>query len=211
MADVKVSALTALTGANLANGDQFLVTDVGTPNVSKSITADEWAQASQLSSRYKPLASDVLWISGSAMSATSGSPIVNQVGAGNFWARKAVMLMDSAALEIVQATVIIPPGWSTANMYLWWTNAGAGSGNVRLAVWDWDISDGNSIDGDDLIYLDNVAAPAQLVAERTLIAGTRPVTGNALLSFQIARVGDDVADTLANDVGVIGFELVRAS
>jgi hypothetical protein len=52
MADVKVSALTALTGADLANGDQFLVTDVGSPNVSKSITADEWAQASQFSGRY---------------------------------------------------------------------------------------------------------------------------------------------------------------
>jgi hypothetical protein len=52
MADVKVSALTALTGANLANGDQFLVTDVGSPNVSKSITADELAQGSQFLSRY---------------------------------------------------------------------------------------------------------------------------------------------------------------
>jgi hypothetical protein len=48
----KVSQLTALTGANLANGDQFLVTDVGSPNVSKSITADELAQGSQFSSRY---------------------------------------------------------------------------------------------------------------------------------------------------------------
>jgi len=57
MADVKVSALTALTGANLANGDQFLVTDVGTPNVSKSITADELAQGSQFSSRYSSRAS----------------------------------------------------------------------------------------------------------------------------------------------------------
>jgi hypothetical protein len=52
MADVKVSALTALTGADLANGDQFLVTDVGSPNVSKSITMDELAQGSQFSSRY---------------------------------------------------------------------------------------------------------------------------------------------------------------
>jgi len=49
---VKVSALTALTGADLANGDQFLVTDVGSPNVSKSITADQLAQGSQFSGRY---------------------------------------------------------------------------------------------------------------------------------------------------------------
>jgi hypothetical protein len=70
MADVKVSALTALTGADLANGDQFLVTDVGSPNVSKSITADELAQGSQFTSRYRA----------SAPTFTSWTPTVTSTG-----------------------------------------------------------------------------------------------------------------------------------
>lgn len=55
MAEVKVSALTALTGANVANGDELYIVDTGSPNVSKKITADELAQMPQLSSRYAPL------------------------------------------------------------------------------------------------------------------------------------------------------------
>lgn len=53
MAEVKVSALTALTGANVANGDELYIVDTGSPNVSKKITADELAQMPQLSSRYQ--------------------------------------------------------------------------------------------------------------------------------------------------------------
>jgi hypothetical protein len=50
------NSTTALTGANLANGDKLAVVDVGSPDVAKYITADELAQGSQFSSRYRPIA-----------------------------------------------------------------------------------------------------------------------------------------------------------
>jgi multidrug efflux pump subunit AcrA (membrane-fusion protein) len=46
------NSTTALTGANLANGDKLAVVDVGSPDVAKYITADQLAQGSQFSTRY---------------------------------------------------------------------------------------------------------------------------------------------------------------
>lgn len=48
----KISQYPAQTGASVANGDLFPIVDVGSPNVSEYITADELAQIPQLSSRY---------------------------------------------------------------------------------------------------------------------------------------------------------------
>jgi hypothetical protein len=54
MADTKISALTALTGANVATGDQLPIVDASAATT-KSITADELARASVFTSRYLAL------------------------------------------------------------------------------------------------------------------------------------------------------------
>ncbi len=71
MADTKVSALTALTGSNLANGDLFYVVDVSAGTAgSKSITFSEMKTVLQpYSANLATLASGV---SGGTLSLTVG-------------------------------------------------------------------------------------------------------------------------------------------
>jgi hypothetical protein len=70
------NSTTALTGANLANGDKLAVVDVGSPDVPKYITADELAQGSQFSSRYAAVTDfpDAAWTSWTpSVSSSSGT------------------------------------------------------------------------------------------------------------------------------------------
>jgi hypothetical protein len=213
MADVKVSALTALTGADLANGDQFLVTDVGSPNVSKSITADQLAQGSQFTSRYKSLTSERIFVPAGLALAVSGSPTMGTLGAAStFFYQSPVLLFDASADEFANIWCGLPAGWTTYDIYMYWSNAGAGSGDIRwYGNWgsfgDGDNSD-TTINGDVVI----VAAPAQYVIKRTKLNTTAIATNSdGLGRLAILREGSHVTDTLGNDAGIIGFEWVRAS
>jgi hypothetical protein len=75
------NSTTALTGANLANGDKLAVVDVGSPDVAKYITADELAQGSQFSSRYAAVTDfpDAAWTAWTP-SATSYTGTITTVG-----------------------------------------------------------------------------------------------------------------------------------
>jgi hypothetical protein len=209
---VKVSALTALTGANLANGDQFLVTDVGSPNVSKSITADELAQGSQFSGRYKPLASDRLWIPAGALVVIEGSPSYGILGSPSFTSQKQdCVLLDASSVEVVAATTLVPPGWATFDLYYWWSNAGAGSGDVRWRIASMSFADAATTESGDIDNSYTVTAPAQYVAKRSTGATGVSVTAGNIRRVTVMRLANDAADTLGNDAGLIGLELVRAS
>lgn len=212
MAEVKVSALTALTGANVANGDELYIVDTGSPNVSKKITADELAQMPQLSSRYKPLASDTVWIPGVDLRPTLNTPSVGTLGNATFTVyRQDVLLFDHDTDENATLTTFVPPGWTTVNLYLWWSNAGAGAGGVAWRHNRLVLADAVTTD-DGVASVTTVAtAPAQYVAKRTTLASSVAVTANAPFRLVIGRNSQDAGDTLTNDAGVIGVEIVRAS
>jgi hypothetical protein len=211
MADVKVSALTALTGANLANGDQFLVTDVGSPNVSKSITADELAQGSQFSGRFVPMSAQQVTIGAAAMSAGLGSPSLVLSGDGSRWTG---WLLDSASTESVVAHLDVPSTWATFDAFLYWINAGAGSGDVSFsAIFDRagngdTLSTGRGAAGQ---LTSTVTAAAQDVMTVTQIFTGQAVNTTKLINMRLHRNGGDAADTLANDIQVFALVLVRAS
>jgi hypothetical protein len=207
MADVKVSALTALTGANLANGDQFLVTDVGSPNVSKSITADELAQGSQFTSRFVPKAGDALWFGPEQMQiGAEGTPsrgFVNGVNA---------MLFDQSARELVTVTAYPPQHWATMHADVWWSNAGAGAGNIFFECYQLSFGDGDTIPGNNLLLNAVATAPAQNVVEVTRISSSAiTVTAGKAYQFLIGRKGSDATDTLGNDAGFLALVISRAS
>jgi hypothetical protein len=208
MADVKVSALTALTGADLANGDQFLVTDVGSPNVSKSITADQLAQGSQFSSRFVPKSGNTLWIPATAMGLQQGSPTLGSAALGApSW------LLDASSQEGIAFTFYPPQWWSTFNLSLWWTNAGAGSGDVSWGFFTGTAGDGESFSVQTTNQGDTtVAAPSQDVIKSTATLGSPFTVQSAeLFGMIILRRAAVAADTLTNDVGVLGVVATRAS
>jgi hypothetical protein len=208
MADVKVSALTALTGADLANGDQFLVTDVGSPNVSKSITADELAQGSQFSSRYAPKAGDSVFVPVGALTSLLGSPTEAATGLFSFGAG---WLLDSASSEGVGLSIVFPDFWQTFDIDLLWINAGAGSGNVAIQLF-W----GNPTSGSDWPNFTGGTAVltktalAQNKVDVWTAASNVSATGD-LFTFLMTRVGADAGDTLGNDIALAGINFRRAS
>jgi hypothetical protein len=209
MADVKVSALTALTGADLANGDQFLVTDVGSPNVSKSITADELAQGSQFSSRFVPKSGDEIWIEGSRFVGRSGSAstetTINDTPGHSF---------SSSATNIAGWSIRIPSWWSTFHVDMFWTNNGPGeTGDVRWSIAYGAFSDGELVDG-TAAYLSapaNSTAPTYRLLEVQRMATSVSRPAEDLIAGGILRDGGDVGDTLNGPAVVLGLLFTRAS
>lgn len=115
--------------------------------------------------------------------------------------------------DIIGATIAVPSGWSTANVYLWWTNYGAGSGDVswggaHLLFGDGDTTNAGTVSAPSANY----TAPAQYVTKRSKL-NVSPITvsGDPLLHYGLVRNGSLAGDTLANDAAVIGLELVRVS
>jgi hypothetical protein len=200
MADVKVSALTALTGANLANGDELYVVDVGSPNVSKKITADELAQGSQFSSRFVPKSGDAVGVGPGEMWAADGSPAL----AGYGWQ------MDPSSNEAVRFYMYVPAHWTTYDLDIVWANSGAGSGDVQ-----WTMYAGSAEQGDDVSSLTALSfvdtAGAQNIAQQIRLGVTVNYGIGGMFEALLYRQADSVSDTLANDCALIGVILTRAS
>jgi hypothetical protein len=154
----------------------------------------------------------VEWASASALIATFGAPTLAGVGAAGDKTSLA-WLLDATATENVTGQVLIPPGWATADIVLWWTNAGTGTGSVRWALLhEAQISGGDTLGG-ALSANDAVSstAPAQNVVKVEFLKTAVAVAPGQVLGFRVQRLGGHADDTLANDVGLLGIEIRRAS
>lgn len=150
-----------------------------------------------------------LWLSAGDFVATFGSAALGNLGGTTN--RVAAMLMDAAATEIVGASALVPPGWNTVNVKLHWSNAGAGAGDVywrARAVSKADTEDTNAGGSDTNT---TATAPVANVLKITTILTGIAVEGNELLAIHLTRIGGDVADTLANDAGILGVAIERAT
>jgi hypothetical protein len=212
MADVKVSALTALTGANLANGDQFLVTDVGSPNVSKSITADELAQGSQFSSRYVPRSGDTLWIPAAAWGPVAGSPTL---GTPNALFLHSAWLLDASSDEELGTSTLFPTWWATFHIDLYFVNAGAGSGDIMLYSDATFAGSGESLNAASVSFGGGTIGPITMGARSVVVinrlASSVTIQSGEMFAIRVSRFASNVGDTLGNDVGLVGMLLTRAS
>lgn len=113
---------------------------------------------------------------------------------------------DAAADEIIAGSAKVPDYAKQADVYVWWTNLGAGAGDVV-----WSLNYNTFADGDDSDVADaglaaTVTAPAQDFIKRTSL-GIATVVGGEFLSLRMSRTGTDVADTLGNDAGVMFIEI----
>jgi hypothetical protein len=123
-------------------------------------------------------------------------------------ARGTIWSLDAAAQETIDACAMAPAGASQVYAYLWWANLGAGAGSARLAVSvSTGISDTETANQADTSLILTAVALAQDVATRTFM-GTLSVDDLTFLPLRVSRVAADAADTLANDIGIIGVELI---
>lgn len=151
-----------------------------------------------------------LFIPAQQFAATSGSPVMGTSGAV-----AAIMLFDQTGTEAASAFVQVPAGWVSYDIELWFVNAAASAGNV---VWRCDRSNlgfggGETIDpataGTQRTEAAN--ATANVVTVTTMDSAISAPTAGEMLTLRIRRIGGDAADTLANDAGLVGLRLVKAS
>ena len=214
MAEVKVSALTALTGANVANGDELYIVDTGSPNVSKKITADELAQMPQLSSRYvSKTDEEYRWLGAGDMVPVSNLASLGWVGV--LYGNDPVWRLDSGILEYLSCSAILPDYWTTFKVELYWTNVAASSGDVSVRLYGnfagaSDTPHGNSALSSGQTLTAPVTAGPATVSQFPAASDVTNVAGKPFF-LSIGRNGVDAADTLANDMGVYGVLFTRMS
>lgn len=155
-----------------------------------------------------------LWIPASLFMVSSGSPVLSTTGGNGL--RPPTFLLDAASAEKISASFVAPVGWSTYNVKLYWTNAGAGAGDVTWNLQIEAYSDGEAIDtlnDTDVVAwgVTTITAPAQRVLKISSALTSVAVESGILVGLDIARRAADGTDTLANDVGVLGVMIERAS
>lgn len=166
-----------------------------------------WSSGANHDGTYVATTGDnIRFIGASQFFLAAGSPSSGLVGRAPCW------LLDAAADEAVAGSFTPPAWWVTYDLFIWWSNAGAGSGNVDWWMDRVVAGDGESLAGSATeTALGALAAPAQNVIEVT--AGPTGVTVGTrkLHTYRIYRQGAQGGDTLANDVGFLGVEIRRAS
>lgn len=174
------------------------------------ITRADLAQDSAFSSRYQSVTNDSIFFPAFAMSAvTTGT---GRVGTGTY---APAQLFDQTSPEICSFATNLPLYWASYDVYLFWTNAGAGSGDVR-----WDFARGSAADGATIGVgtvhgTGNYTAPAQNLLKITHMTSggaiTKSTSSQTLQTFYVQRQAGDAGDTLGNDCALLGVLFVRAS
>jgi hypothetical protein len=196
MANQKITDLSAETAPVAADLVEIVDDVAGTPT-NKKVTVANLAKATA-----------ARWVSAGEFGAIAGTPAFGQVAS-----RWAVMLFDASSTESAAASIAVPAAWTSINVDLYWTNAGAGSGNV---VWRL-LADraGNtetlaaSAGGGDSTNL-TIAAPAQEVLKVSSLLSGQATDPTKVLNLRIIRTGGDAADTLANDAALLGVLITPA-
>lgn len=123
-------------------------------------------------------------------------------------ARGTIWALDAAAQEAVDAVMLCPYGAKQAYVYLWWANLGTGTGDVRWSLQiSTGISDGETANQADAGLNFTATAGTQDVAVRSF-AGVTSLDDLTFAPLRVVRAAADAADTLGNDAGLIGVELV---
>lgn len=146
-------------------------------------------------------AGDTLLVHAGEMSLGTGPARVNTNGVTR------VLLDGAGATESVFFSVAVPTSWATLAIGLYWSNEGAGAGNVR-----WQISTKVLVNADLIteaatVTPSTISAPAQNAVKRS--DGVQNVTAvaDAIYAIQIDRLSGDAADNVANDMGLIAVRI----
>lgn len=153
-----------------------------------------------------------IWMPASSFSAYTGSASIGILGsATSVLYQTDAFLFDASATEGIQSTFYVPANWSTIDIELWWSNAGAGSGDVYWQTQPLTLADTDTSDAAGSTTSTAVTAPAQYVVSVDTVGSGKTVTAGEMGRLLVLRSGPNGSDTLANDAGLIGVRIVRAS
>ncbi len=149
-------------------------------------------------------AASQIWIPATRFTFANGEASTGYVG-GRFPA----WTMKHTTDDQINAMFVPVDGWQSYDISLYWTNVGANTGDVRLSVSVGTVVDGGDVQATDTDYNLTVAAPAQRILKVTDITSSNSLAASGLGYVAIQRVGTNVADTLNNEIAVLGVMLKR--
>jgi hypothetical protein len=117
-----------------------------------------------------------------------------------------VIQFDDGVDEFVLGSVRIPNGWATASMVALAANASTGAGDYRLA-----FSASASTTISTITAVDAVVTTAGSQDILQQVSTSAFAVSQGALRFKVERTGTDLADTLANEVNLLGVVFVRVS
>ena len=189
MADLKITELQALAGANLAAADELAVADISASETKKITVSDLIAYGADLISNAEIPSAKISFAAGSIVEASlaTGSVTATKIGADAVTAAKlgdqstCIVAASTAALQAVTGDFVGQLGFTTDNskVYLWqnstWNAAkAAGSINTITADTSGIVNITVSTSGDTATVgtsLDNTGAAGQFLAGPTGSAG----------------------------------------
>lgn len=148
-----------------------------------------------------------LWSSAGLVQRT-GSPTMVNV----FNGRHTGWELVDASTNGIKGDVFLPPWWTTFDFAAWWSHSSGSTGDVVFDHFAWDLGgDGDSGLGTPSSSgsVTDTALADDTVTVTTIATGVSITTGR--WGLHLDRLGGDAADTLAGDIFVIAFQLVRAS
>jgi len=187
-----------------ADGDLFEVVDVSdtTDDASGSTRRIAW-------STIKAAFVDRLWLAPSDLNITDGSPVLHMVQAN----RNVGWKMSDTDLQLVAGSVVIPAGWSTYDINVWWyTSATTGDVVFRRRTYGKVPGDSGATGAGNADTTATVAGVANEITSTTIASGNaQGVGGSAIAFLEVGRFANDAADTATSSIYVLGVELVRVS
>lgn len=153
---------------------------------------------------------DRLWLGAADLNITDGSPVLDAVFASRNVGWK---MSDTGGLQLVAGSVVIPAGWSSYDVNVWWyTSATTGDVVLRRRVFGKAPGDAGGTGAGNVDTTATVAGVANEITSTTVASGnTQGVGGSAIAFLEVGRFADDAADTATSTVSVLGVELVRVS
>lgn len=142
-----------------------------------------------------------------SLESMSGSPAIGAVGGG----RRNAWLMDASTDEVIGVEFFMPAEWKRIKISIYWVNAGAGSGNAAFSYNLGQYGVGSSLNVADTqnSFVHTFASAAQDVLSISKIPDQHNITAGEMTWLRIKRDGTNVADTLPNDLGIIGVRIDR--
>jgi hypothetical protein len=169
-----------------------------------------------LDARAIAIEDESIFIPAGRFALNSGSPALS-AALPQLWP---MWLLDPSGTEIVSTVVKAPVGWATAQLYVHWgTPVSSASGDVVFQARCYpEKASGGTITGEvTLTNLTVTTGATQYSVFRTAIgaaitcSATPAALPRPLLGMSLRRIGGDAADTYVNDIGFLGFEMVKLS
>jgi hypothetical protein len=202
--DMAVDAIVAALPSKNVNVAAFTAT--GDVTVPDSTVATEALNVQTADARY----GDRIWLSAADMNVTNGSPVLGDVLAGRNIGWE---FFFNGGEALVAGSVVIPAGWSTYDVNVWWfTEQTVGDVVLRRRVLPKGPGGDGAVGGGAIDVTATVDAVTNTITSTTLASGTVAGTGGSNIFFpQVGRNAADAADTCNGTVYILGLELVRVS